>query len=708
MPITPLNIQQKVDSPAKVLALAGVPANQYMTNAETNAHVAKTNELVTKANTVDSAIMGLASGEGGKMYNTLAIAQALNPKPANGIVFQVSEVTDPTRAGYYTFQSTEANGTRYEKPFTTDLTGRVNNINTSVDVMQSLLGITTRRTITGATSGSQTQGTGDLIGFATPLTIRTQVKTITFIPVTIPDAAFTIRLYAVSGASSSVANTVTRVLPSITVSNVVAGVAVTVNVNQIFEVGEYIYLALPTGVKTYYGGGVTGTFGYRPNVANVQNLIVGANVFTMQMLTGMPVKWDILEETNAPVDFNAFATTPQLSAVATRTTAIEEMLKATNIRVITGSVSGSQTQGTGEVIGLRDALTVRTQVKSITFTPVTVPSANFQIRLYAFNGALSAFANNVMRALPLVDVTGAVAGTPITITINQTFEIGEYIYVGLPSGVKTYYNQAGVTTGFAYRASINATGLAVGYGNTMQLLNGMPVGFNLLEVTGVYIDFSALVKRTEITKDVPNSLWGKTLDVMGDSMVKGHSLAIADTWSALIGSRNNMSVNNYGINGNRLTNTGGIGVPLVLRYMDMAAVRSADYIGIFIGTNDAAANVAMGTDDSTDNTTFKGALNIVCDGLQTLCPDKKIFFITPYKRVQSDQVLIKVPVYVTAIETICAKYGIPVFNNITKGGINWANAAQISAFNLNNDSYHLNIPGMVYASAKYEAFMRTL
>jgi hypothetical protein len=51
-----------------------------------------------------------------KIYNTIAEAQALDPKPENGILFQVSKVTDINNSGYYSFQSGEANGTRFEYP----------------------------------------------------------------------------------------------------------------------------------------------------------------------------------------------------------------------------------------------------------------------------------------------------------------------------------------------------------------------------------------------------------------------------------------------------------------------------------------------------------------------------------------------------------------------------------------------------------------
>ena len=123
---------------------------------------------------------------------------------------------------------------------------------------------------------------------------------------------------------------------------------------------------------------------------------------------------------------------------------------------------------------------------------------------------------------------------------------------------------------------------------------------------------------------------------------------------------------------------------------------------MFAGTNDArASNVPLGTSDSADDTTFMGALNVLCNGLITKYPSKKIGFITPYLRDSN------YPAYVDAIKTICAKYSIPVFNNIEKGGVCWINTAQLNSITL-NDTYHLNELGMDYVSYKYEAFLRSL
>ncbi len=193
-------------------------------------------------------------------------------------------------------------------------------------------------------------------------------------------------------------------------------------------------------------------------------------------------------------------------------------------------------------------------------------------------------------------------------------------------------------------------------------------------------------------------LKNKKIVAIGDSMVRGHTLTVAQTWLALIAARVGATYVNYGINGNYLSNTGT--TPVISRYGSMDD--DADYVLVFAGTNDAAgAGVPMGAASSSNTTEFNGALNVLIAGLITKYPAKKIGFITPYRRNSN------YPAYVQAIKDRCAEHGVAVFDNIINGGVDWTNAAQVAAITL-GDSYHLNVPGMVYVSSKYEAFIRSL
>lgn len=208
-----------------------------------------------------------------------------------------------------------------------------------------------------------------------------------------------------------------------------------------------------------------------------------------------------------------------------------------------------------------------------------------------------------------------------------------------------------------------------------------------------------------------NYLYGKKIIAIGDSMTKGHTLSNSQTWLYKIAKRNNMTSVNYGKNGVALsynsTYSGGYPASdsVVARYSSMDD--DADYIIVFAGTNDIRNGIAMGTDDSTDNTSFKGALNVLCKGLIDKYPNKHIMFITPYAETYGSYTKEIAQSYIDAIKTICKKYNIPVFDNSTIGGIDFSNDIQKATLTL-GDNTHLNETGMEYVSYKYENFVRSL
>src|SRR5690625_3893335 len=71
-------------------------------------------EVHDEVDTLKDMVIGIGSGEGGKAYPTLADAQAVDPKPADGTVFQVEEEEN---AGYWVFDSSEPGGTKFLREF---------------------------------------------------------------------------------------------------------------------------------------------------------------------------------------------------------------------------------------------------------------------------------------------------------------------------------------------------------------------------------------------------------------------------------------------------------------------------------------------------------------------------------------------------------------------------------------------------------------
>lgn len=204
----------------------------------------------------------------------------------------------------------------------------------------------------------------------------------------------------------------------------------------------------------------------------------------------------------------------------------------------------------------------------------------------------------------------------------------------------------------------------------------------------------------------PNKLTGKTVNMLGDSIVFGQGV-VGNAYHDLVAKRNGMVNRNYGIAGTQLagvTNvTYGLSMSNPTRYSAMAS--SADYVIVAGGTNDfnpANGPIPIGTDNDTTVETFKGALNLLCLAMIEKYPNSKIGFITPMNcRTVGTGLL-----YADAIITICAKYGIPVLDWYRNSGIYIFNSTQRTA--LMQDFVHPNAAGNQLLSESFEAFLRRI
>lgn len=269
------------------------------------------------------------------------------------------------------------------------------------------------------------------------------------------------------------------------------------------------------------------------------------------------------------------------------------------------------------------------------------------------------------------------------------------------------YLQASTASPITYTAAqISGTGAGASLAYNIEIagLNG--------GVVSQILELKEAVEELQQSAATPstNYLYQKNIRVGGDSMVYGHSLGPTKTWLAKLAARNSMTADNQGINGNWLTavvdsttSTGykGSGVPLVLRYTDWAD-DNPDFVLIFIGTNDAANAVPIGTSTDTDTSTFYGALNTLISGLITKYTAAKFGFITPYLRNAN------YPAYITALVNRCNYYNIQIWRNDLNGGIQWGNTAQMALYNLNGDGYHLTEDGHLRVSYMYEQWIRGL
>ena len=172
-----------------------------------------------------------------------------------------------------------------------------------------------------------------------------------------------------------------------------------------------------------------------------------------------------------------------------------------------------------------------------------------------------------------------------------------------------------------------------------------------------------------------NPLWNKKIGGLGDSLMAGNTLGNNYTWLNKLAKKYNMTPFNYGINGSTIAYSNAN--PMCIRYNDMDD--NLDYIIVIGGANDKNKNIPIGQNNDNINTTFKGALNILIEGLLQKYPSKKILFLTNYNRYQTqNNIGLTDKDYVDAMIEICEKYAIPCFDNYRKSGISWETNIQTS------------------------------
>ena len=130
-----------------------------------------------------------------------------------------------------------------------------------------------------------------------------------------------------------------------------------------------------------------------------------------------------------------------------------------------------------------------------------------------------------------------------------------------------------------------------------------------------------------------NRLHGKTIVAIGDSLFHGNKDCQGNTWLEMMARRNEMTLYNYGQNGNTVALQHVEEQPLApmcVRYADMAD--GADYVVVLGGANDKRLSIPLGDIASSSAETFCGALNILIAGLTEKYPKARILFMTNYNR----------------------------------------------------------------------------
>ncbi len=193
-------------------------------------------------------------------------------------------------------------------------------------------------------------------------------------------------------------------------------------------------------------------------------------------------------------------------------------------------------------------------------------------------------------------------------------------------------------------------------------------------------------------------LYGKTINVIGDSYVRNHQRPYREAWHYLVAEKYKMNYRNYGRNGCCLVfdrTAENFGEPMLEYYKAMND--TADYVLVVGGHNDAGY-IAKGKGTIGQ---FEAGLDSLCRGLIAKYPTAKLAFVTPWRvpRPAFNEVI-------ATIVKVCGKYSIPVYNAAERSGIYvWDAAFRKLYFQGPDDTAHLNAKGHQLFFRKGETFL---
>ena len=215
-------------------------------------------------------------------------------------------------------------------------------------------------------------------------------------------------------------------------------------------------------------------------------------------------------------------------------------------------------------------------------------------------------------------------------------------------------------------------------------------------------------------------LKGKKINVLGDSITEGCGTSAPEKkFTELLARSTGALVRNYGIGGTRIAaQLTPSAEPRFDRYFASRVDEmdpDADAVVVFGGTNDFGhGDAPLGKPDSRDPFTFNGALNLLCEELQTRYPAAVLVFLTPLHRCSEDDEINEFGIrnqtdlagYCRLIREAAARYGIPFLDLFAVSGLQPKCEGIRERFM--PDGLHPNDAGHEILARKLEAFLRQL
>ena len=240
----------------------------------------------------------------------------------------------------------------------------------------------------------------------------------------------------------------------------------------------------------------------------------------------------------------------------------------------------------------------------------------------------------------------------------------------------------------------------------MMAINNLPLTYE------PYVKYSfdeSLFEFPFNISHMENILKGKIINCLGDSFTN-----TAICWHKHIADRTGCIINNYGVSGSAIASySNPYAETFVERYNSMTS--ECDIVVVFGGLNDAytlsKGRITLGDMNSTELTTFYGALKTLCEGLIAKYPDKLILALLPpnvIKNAESgaDTRYTKINEIVEAEKEVYTHYGIPYLDLRTGSTISTTDS-HISLYNASPTNLHWNEAGHKRASYPIQKFIES-
>lgn len=193
---------------------------------------------------------------------------------------------------------------------------------------------------------------------------------------------------------------------------------------------------------------------------------------------------------------------------------------------------------------------------------------------------------------------------------------------------------------------------------------------------------------------------GYKMNVIGDSIVQGgYGNFITPTKNIL----NLSEARNYGVGGCLMASSEQDDQypPVVLRYNNMDL--DAQIIVVHAGTNDYSHQIPLGAPNTTDITTFNGALNVIMTGLRGMYPTALIIFDSILHRYNDEALPIKCNEYRNAIKDRCEANHMVFYDCFRYSGFDFVQGYYDHI--LTPDGLHLNQTGANILGRKLAGFI---